>query len=207
MRHTLTFRLMNPTEKKWFLYKSLVPHVDEICVEHGLIVEGRCSNEDTHEFTVTIVEPPTGNLHNATIKVAALLAKNGIENKLVYSNSIERPRIHTAVAKWTLAAGYESKDNWDKWVAVMPEIDAYAGEYEIKSKRNLDPENYVCELTNTFTDMESFTKYVFYSSQLCSGRGIMLEPVEEHKMSEVIAEDIFSELKSTTRQHKQLSLL
>ena len=207
MRHKLTFRLVNPTEDRWFDYKALIPQVDMICNNHGLIVEKRCINEDTFEVTVTLVEPATGNLHNASMEVTIMLGKHGIENKLVYSNSIQRPRIHTASAKWTLKESCRSKDNWDKWCSIMEEIDSFAGEYDIRAKRVLDPENYVCELTNTFTDMESFTKFVFYSSQLCSGRGIMLEPVEEHKISEVIAEDIFSELKSTTRQHKQLSLL
>ena len=207
MRHTLTFRLVNPTEERWFTYKKLVPEIDKICIKYGLIVEKRCTNEDTYEFNVTLVEPPTASLHNATMACASLLAGHGIENKLVYSNSIQRPRIHTAIAKWTLAPGYRTQEKWDQWVKIMPEIDSFAGEYDIRSKRVLDPENYVCELTNTFTDMESFTKFVFYSSQLCSGRSIMLEPVEEHKISEVIAEDIFSELKSTTRQHKQLSFL
>ena len=184
-----------------------MPHVDEICVEHGLIVEKRCTNEEAYEFTTTIVEPPTGNLHTATIKVVSLLAKNGIENKLVYSNSVERPRIHTVVGTWTLAIGSRSLKHWNKWLKVMPEVDAFGGEYDIRSKRILDHVNFSCELTNTFTDIESFTKFVFYSSQLCSRTGVMLEPLEEHKMSEVIADDLFEELKSTTRQHKQLSFL
>ena len=206
MRHTLTFRLVKPTEKKWFRYKSLVPEVDKICIKHGLLIEKRCSDEDAYEFTVTVIEPATGNLANSTIEVASLLAKNGIQNKLVYSNSIERPRIHTVTGTWTLSEGYRSQKNWDKWLKSMPEIDAYAGEYEIKSKRILDHVYFTCELTNTFTDIESFTKFVFFSSQLCCRGNIQLEPVEGHKISEAVAEDLFEELNCVCGNHKQLTL-
>jgi len=207
MRHTLTFRLENPTDDLWFKYKSLIPQVDQICNDNGLIVEKRVINEDTYEITVEVVEPATGNLHNASMQVTMFLGKYGIENKLVYQNSIQRPTIYKAAATWTLAELYRTDKHWNKWVALMPEIDSFAGEYDIRSKRILDSVKYNCELTNTFTDMESFTKFVFYSSQLCVSRDVMLVPFEEAKLSEVIAEDIFSELKSTTRQHKQLSLL
>tara|TARA_Y100001963_G_scaffold158790_1_gene259717 strand:+ start:1332 stop:1955 length:624 start_codon:yes stop_codon:yes gene_type:complete len=206
MRHNLTYRLEKPSEKKWQIYKSLIPTIDEICIKHRLVVEKRTCHENRFEFDVTLIAIDECNLHDATREVVELLTSKGIKNKLVYSSSIQRPTMQMVECTWTLASGYNTPKNWEKWLKIMPDLDSLAGEYDIRCKRIIDPINYSCHITNHFTDLTSFTKLVYFTSQMCIMNGLNVEPLDEYKISEVALADILSELKSVTKNHKQLNL-
>ena len=79
MRHSVTFKLEKPNLAKWGLYTSLMPEVDSLCSDHGIIVEKRTCNIDTYEISEVIVATCQKRLFTAKHKVVELLQRNNIE--------------------------------------------------------------------------------------------------------------------------------
>ena len=206
MKHTITFRLNDPTPERWATYLNMLNEIDIIYRKHKIHIEKRLVDHDSYEITAYLFVPSIVNLHDASFKILKVLTKAGISTTVVYNQVIERPRLYTSTSIWTLSEGYRNDIVWHKWEKLMEELDLFAGDYGCKQTRIKDKRNYSCEITVEFSDFEAMHKLIYHSGQMMAHQNIIIEPEEEKGFSEIMTEDIFDEISFVTRQHKQLSL-
>jgi hypothetical protein len=175
MRHSVTFKLEKPNLAKWELYTSLMPEVDSLCSEHGIIVEKRTCNIDTYEISEVIVATCQKKLFTAKHKVVELLQRNNIETTIVFLLALKSPVIQKSVTNWRIQELHQTIPNMDRWVAVMPKIDLYAKSYGITIHRIINRKTFSCAVSYDYVEDHHVEVIAFYAGQLLGQANIYLD--------------------------------
>tara|TARA_R110002049_G_scaffold147703_1_gene310584 strand:- start:26 stop:652 length:627 start_codon:yes stop_codon:yes gene_type:complete len=208
MRHSVTFKLEKPNLAKWGLYTSLMPEVDSLCSDHGIIVEKRTCNIDTYEISEVIVATCQKRLFTAKHKVVELLQRNNIETTIVFLAALSTPVIQKSVTNWRIQELHQTTPNMDRWVACMVKIDQYAKSYGIDIHRIINRKTFSCAVSYDYIEDHHPELIAFYAGQVLAQTNIYLDHNDCHETAEnILTDNLFDELSTTTAQHRQLSLL
>lgn len=208
MRHNITFKLVNPNLAKWKLYTSLMPQVDLLCSNYGIIVEKRTCNIETYEISEVIVATCQKKLFTAKHKIVELLQRNYIESRIEYLDVLSSPVIQKSVTNWRIQEVYQTIPTMDRWVACMVKVDLYAKSYGIDIHRIINRKKFSCAIRYDYIEDHIPELIAFYAGQLLAQANIYLDHNDFHETAEDVKTDnLFDELSTTTRQHRQLSFL
>jgi len=202
----MTFRLTDPSPERWKKYKDCTSTIDRICVEHDIILEKRIVDNENFELTEHFFVTDNVKFHDAVIEIAKLLAQHKLTNTVVYSSVVKEPRKFNSCVTWTLADNYRSDSNWYHWKELQQTISEYAGFYGVRQKLHHDKKTYSTEVCSEFTDISEWSNFSFYTGQIVAKNNLEIVPKDEQEISEVIQDNLFEELSTVTKTHKQLTL-
>lgn len=207
MIHKILFKMCNPSVEKFALYESLIPELDSVICNAGVILEKRENFDKSFKVKLTVYANSPQQLAGGFVAGLAVLNRNAIEFETISHDTEEDICVTQIVTTWTLSLGYRNEKTWQKWLECMPTIDSYASSYGIVQTRTNCHKTYKTKIESSFTELSAISINSFHVGRFLTNMGIYIEPIDDYSIEEIRAEDLIDELKNVTTAHKQLTLL
>ena len=188
MKKTRIFKLIDPSEKRWDIYESLIPLLDKSYGLHAdasvkVHIKRRKINRFSNTLTIDFYADREEDFYKIDYDAIVIYTKAGLAFEMMSTVSESEVTEHQVSNTYQLLKGYQSSLNWDRWMRVLKVFDTMCGEYGVRTERIFYPQKWAVHYDCYFTSWEEFSMYSWEIGRIVEKYQLSIESIQDLAVS------------------------
>jgi len=192
--------LETPTREKWDQYIKVIPDIDKIIRNAGVELLSRKLMAPEY-LTVVVDEYQNEEKYlQMIIDVVNFTKSHNLTFKVIEKYNYPNPQGLKTSLTLRLREGYRTKENWEKWLGKMPDINEACMYHDVHLSRELDMNNFSVRTTASYKNQSDIAIAFFCSGWIYGNVNIPLEISDIFEESYSL--DLIEDMKKITNKNR-----
>jgi len=200
MRTTIKLALENPSREKWDQYIKLIPEIDKIIRNAGVELLSRILKEREYQTIVVDEYQDEEKYLQMLFDIINFTNSHNITFNVLEKFNHPFPQGFKTSLTLRLRDGYQTEENWIKWLDKMNDISEACIFHGVHLSRKLDMENFSVHTTATYKKQSEIANAFFYSGWIYGNLNLPLEI--SNIFEESYSLDLIKDMKKLTNKKR-----
>ncbi len=201
MRTSIKLDLENPSREKWDQYIKLIPEIDKIIRNASVELLSRKLQERGYLIFVEDEYQDEEKYLQMTFDILNLTSTHKLNFNVLEKFDHPNPQGFKTCLTLSLRKGYQTKQNWEKWLDKMSDISEACMFHGVYLSRELDMKNFSVRTTAKYHKQSEIASAFFYSGWIYGNLNIPLEISDIFEESYSL--DLIEDMKEITKNKKE----